>query len=750
MRLRILNQRKVTFICFFIMLGIVAAYAFHMEPGQAVWLYGVVAAVCAFVCLRRKFLIAACLAALCLGNFVFIQSYTTDFSNIKPNTEYAITGTVCDYPLKAAANTRYTLSNVTLAVGGEAMRFPKNVQLASPNNTFVYGDVVTFESAVYPPDGETMPGAFNERIYLAGKQAGFSAYSANVKKTGHVSTLYTPFLQARAALERNIDAMYSPDAAPVAKAMFLGLQNEISQDVYTSFSKTGITHILSISGLHISLIALLLDFLLSKTKLGRNKRYVLNIALLLLYTSITGFPVSVVRAALMTVLYLVARWRFAERDTLEFLSAAMLVTLLASPAQLFMPGFLLSYGTVFGILCATPPLKRLWDKAKKLKPGGTGEAVCVSAAATAASAPMTAYYFNNIAWIAPAANFYAIPVSSGILVFTALSALFSVLWLQAGQFFAVISESLIKFLIILNNSVSAPSFGFTQVYRFPVWAGAAVFGALFVASDYFMVKRRVKAAALACILGASVLGFALSMPTQNPLAIRFLDVENGEAVHIAYNQKNILLSNATSSAAYNANSYSARNGVAYDLFVLTEGSPGHMEGALSILQSGRVKGAFAYTDMTSDMEETCHTQGIRMRAVQKYDTLWEDGGLKITALQNNYRALTLLVSLNGKNLCLLSGHSAGRSKGLNVSAPVLRLASEGAETSLSQTFLQTVAPQYAVISTYNNPYGLPAEKALQLLRGAGVQTYRTDKDYTITMTADEAGNIQMRTMHENQ
>ncbi|MEI6101725.1 MAG: ComEC/Rec2 family competence protein [Eubacteriales bacterium] len=549
--MRILNRRIITFVCFFVMIGIFIGYAFKMDFSQAMWPYLLIGGAAAlFVFFTKKFLVAVCLAALCLGNFLFIQSFVTDFNSIKPHTEYTITGTVCDYPLNKSPNTRYNLSGVTLNDGNETIRFPKNVQLTAPNDKFVYGDVITFQSAVFPPDGETMPGSYNEQIYLAGQGDGFSVYCDEVKKTGHIWTLYTPFLQARAALEANIDAMYSPDAAPVAKAMFLGLQNEISQDVYTSFSKTGITHILSISGLHISLIAVILNFLLSRVKFNRNARYILNIALLLLYTSITGFPVSVVRAALMTILYLIARWRFMERDTLVFLSAAMLATLLFSPVQLFMPGFLLSYGTVFGILCVYPPLKRLIRNKKTLQTGEMGEMVCVSASATAASLPMTAYYFSNIAWIAPVANFYAIPVSSAILVFTGLSALLSVVWMQIGRFFAMISESLIKFLIIVNKFVSGSELGYTKVYHFPVWAGIAAFAALFVVSDYFMVKWRFKAIILASLLSVSLVVGVFAVPPQSPLTINFLDVENGEAIHIAYNQKNILISNATTSAAY--------------------------------------------------------------------------------------------------------------------------------------------------------------------------------------------------------
>lgn len=561
---------------------------------------------------------------------------------------------------------------------------------------------------------------------------------------------YELFVHARETLEANIDKTHSSETAPIAKAMFLGNQNEIPDEIYGAFALTGITHILSISGLHISVIALILNLLLKKTRLKRDWRFILNIALLLLYTCITGFPVSVVRASLMTILLLAARWRFVDRDTLIFLSGAMLATLIADPVQLFMPGFLLSYGTVFGILCLYPPLRRAVQNKKTEKANSTAELFCVSAAATSASFPLTAYYFNNIALISPLANFYAVPVSSLILVFAGLSALSSCIWEGLGKFFSYFSESVIKFLIIVNNFVSGAAWGNIRAYHFPVWTGILVFAVLFIISDYFMVKIKTKAVLIALICGFAVFPFAVQAPAGNSVTVTFLDVGNGEAVHIAYHQKNILISNSTESAAYNVNSYSARNGIVYDTFILTESNPSHYGGAYMLIQNGLIKGEFISHEWNDGIAEACRDKGIMMRGAQKYDTLWNDAGIQITVQQDTYNALTLLLSCRGENICLLSGHSAKRSKDVHICAQVLRLASEGGAASLNQSFLKTVDPRYAVISVSGtNGYGLPDQSTLDILQAEGVAVYRTDRDYSITMTINEAGNITMRPMNED-
>ncbi len=749
--MRVLNLRYLSFFCLFFMAGIFTAYIFGMEIWDFFWLcLAAGAAALLYIILKKKFLIPILLFFLCLGNFLCMNQLNTDFAGIRQGTDYTVTGRVCDYPDKSSEYARYTLADVTLTDGPNTIDFAKRVQLVTSDKSFAYGDIITFSSRVYPPDGETMPGSFNNRLYLASRYIGFSAFGSDAIKTGYRWMPYELFVHARETLESNIDKTHSQETAPIAKAMFLGIQNEIPDEVYGSFSQTGIVHILSISGLHIGVIALILNLLLKKTRIRRDWRFILNIALLLLYTSITGFPVSVVRASLMTILLLTARWRFMDRDTLIFLSGAMLLTLIFNPVQLFMPGFLLSYGTVFGILCIYPPLRKAVQNKKSEKINGTADLFCVSTAATSASFPLTAYYFNNVALISPLANFYAVPVSSLILIFAGLSALSSCVWEGLGKIFSYFSESAIKFLIIVNNFVSGAEWGNIRTYNFPVWAGISVFAVLFIISDYFMVKIKTKAVAVLLICGFIFLPFISAASSDDSIKITFLDAGNGEAVHIAYNRENILISNATESAAYNVNSYSKRNGFEYDAFILTESNPSHYGGALSIIQNGIVAGEFISHESSDGIAEACRDKGILMRGAQKYDTLWNDGGLRITVQQDTYNALTLLVSYMGENLCLLSGHSAKRSKDLSVSARVLRVASEGGASSLNKSFLETVQPEYAVISVSGtNGYGLPDEGTIDILHSEGVTVYRTDRNYTITMTIDKTGNITMRPMHED-
>jgi ComEC/Rec2-related protein len=731
------------------MAGILLAFSLKMGWGEAFVLAAVLSiGAVLYLLITKKFLIPLMIFALCLGNFLFINQMFTDFDGIRPHTQYTVTGRVCDYPDKSNASARYVLADVELSDGGENVDFSKRVLLRTPDHSFEYGDIVTAQAVIYLPEGETMPGAFNEQIYLASRHIGFSAYSTDVIKTGYRFMPYGIFVKMRGALEDNIEKTHSPVAAPIAKAMFLGIKNEIPEEITSSFSSTGISHILAISGLHIGIIALLLNFLLKKTRMKRDIRFILNISLLVLYASITGFPVSVIRAVLMTVFILVGRWKFAQRDTLIFLSAAMLAILLADPAQLFMPGFLLSFGTVFGILCLFGPLKRILQNRKTESANTAGEMLCVSVSASAASYPMTAYYFNNIALIAPLANFIAVPAATVIVLFTGLSAFVTFLSVAAGKMIAVVSESFIKFVVVVNSFISRAGWGSLRIYRFPAWIGLAVFAAIFVASDYFMAKKRTKAAIVSVIFGATVL-FASIPYAGDKVTVTFLDVGNGEAAHIEYGDENILVTNATESAAYDVNSYSERNGITYDLMVLTESNKSHYDGALLILQSGAVRGEIAYSAVSDNIKEACRDLGIKMHEAGKYDTLLQGGALQLTVLNDSYNALSLLLSCRGENICLFSAHSAKRSDGTAVPSPVLRVASEGNETSVNQNFLEAVRPEYAVISVWDNPYGLPDTKTLGLLYAAGVKVYRTDENYSIIMTVDDNNAIFMRPMNED-
>jgi len=747
--MHVLNKRILTFAAFFLMAGILIAYYCGMDNADCFFML-IIAATGAgiYVLIAKKIFIPIMIFFLLLGNFLFINQLYTDFKNIQPHTEYAITGRVCDYPDKSGENARYVLDDIAINDAGNEVSFSKRVLLRTPDHSFSYGDIITFRAVIYRPQGETMPGSFNNQVYLASRFIGFSAYSEKVQKIGYRFMPYEIFVNARALLEENIDLTHSSTTAPIAKAMFLGIKNEIPDEIIDSFSNTGISHILAISGLHIGIIALLLNFLLKKTNLNRDMRFILNILLLVLYASVTGFPISVIRAGLMTIFILIGRWKFHERDTLIFLSAALLLILMVNPVQLFMPGFLLSFGTVFGILCLYPPLKRVLKNKKTETTNPAGKMLCVSVSASAASYPMTAYYFHNIAWIAPLANFIAIPSATIIVIFTGLAAFTAFISVAAGKLLAVVSESFINFIVVTNHFIARSGFSDLHIYRFPVWIGISAFAAIFIASDYFMLRKKMKAIMLSVLFTVTVL-LAVVPNTGNKMIITFLDVGYGEATHIQYMDQNILITNATESAAYDIDAYSEENGLTYDLLVLTEGGKSHDDGAIAIIESGRVRGEVCYAKASDDIRETCCDLGIEMREAKKYDKLIDNEDFDLIVLNDQYDALTLLAVWQEKNVCLFSGHSANRSKDITASAPVLRVASEGNEHSVNKSFLQAVKPEYAVISVNDNPYGLPDPNTIQLLQSGGTQVFCTDQNYSVIMTVNQDDTLTMRPMNED-
>ena len=156
-----------------------------------------------------------------------------------------------------------------------------------------YGDKISFTCKIEQPSAPRNPGTFDEQMYLAGKGAGFSVFQNDAEVMGNRIAWYQYPLLLREKLAENMDMIFSEQSAPVVKAMFLGVKDELPQELRDSFSRTGIAHILAISGLHIAVISYAINFLLKKLRAERRLRFSILICLLLFYATITGFaPVS--------------------------------------------------------------------------------------------------------------------------------------------------------------------------------------------------------------------------------------------------------------------------------------------------------------------------------------------------------------------------------------------------------------------------------------------------------------------------
>ena len=188
------------------------------------------------------------------------------------------------------------------------------------------------------------------------------------------------------------------DSLALLKAMMLGQRGELSADLRHLYAETGASHILALSGLHLSILLGVLNFWMMYLVTHRWLRYMfgmLGIVLVWSYALLTGFSPSLTRASVMMTLILISQMRLSGTNGWHALGVAAVLLLLFSPSSLWSVGFQLSFSSVAGLLLFYGPLQALW-KIKTMWLRWLWKGWSASLGAQLGSLPLVAFYFHQI------------------------------------------------------------------------------------------------------------------------------------------------------------------------------------------------------------------------------------------------------------------------------------------------------------------------------------------------------------------
>lgn len=249
------------------------------------------------------------------------------------------------------------------------------------------------------------------------------------------------FLHQRALLlERLESAGLSDDQYAVVAAMALGDKSALTRELKDTYSKTGASHILALSGLHLGIIYALLSMLI----VGRRWQLVSQILIILsvwAFVFLVGMSASVVRSAVMLTVYALLAIGHRQKMSVNTLAFTAIVMLLISPQALFDVGFQMSFMAVFSILLFVPlfyrPLSAKYLMTHPVVKWLVGM-VAVSVAAQIGVAPLIAYYFGRFSCYFLLTNFIVIPAATLILYLS----LGTLLWPAIGTLLASVVGTL--------------------------------------------------------------------------------------------------------------------------------------------------------------------------------------------------------------------------------------------------------------------------------------------------------------------
>ena len=325
---------------------------------------------------------------------------------------------------------------------------PTGVRLVwrEPNRTLYHGDRVAFRARFHPPSGPLNPGGFNRAAYLERQDIDLVATvsgsdAVRVLESGAETWRWSMWHRLDRWREIIRDAATQSIKQP-ALGIFLGIiigeRGYLQQDLQEWFMVTGTAHLLSISGSHLGLVALVMFWSakwgilrlppalllkLSRTLTPSRVAILLAWPPVALYTLLAGAELATIRSLVMITLGLIAVWLGHERYLHHAMAAAALVIVLHDPRAIFDISFQLSFLSVLMILQTGWWISR-WREGSPSGPNGIAQTVAgyvrdvlfMSGAVTLASFPVVALYFNQVPWMGILTNLIAIPFTGIVLV----------------------------------------------------------------------------------------------------------------------------------------------------------------------------------------------------------------------------------------------------------------------------------------------------------------------------------------------
>jgi competence protein ComEC len=306
------------------------------------------------------------------------------------------------------------------------------------------------------PNNATLPGEFSEKNYYRAIDVDFTGFSF-IQDIAVTDTTSNKTIQQEIAESINgkIEKIFSQGSSSIVKAIILGDQKSIPMEIRQNFSLSGTAHILSVSGLHVGIIASIIYWLFSFIRIPWLKFSIFSITLWS-YVLLIDMQPAAVRASIMIMLYLYSKVIQRKVNPINIIALTVLIIAIFDPGTLYNAGFQMSIASIAGIALLYKPINDFLEKFIQFKKGKFLQKPVLSSlsmtlSATIIVSPIVAYYFNVFSVISPIANFVTIPLMVLAQSYAIIAIIFSYIFIPLSYIFAATSQINIELSVILTE-----------------------------------------------------------------------------------------------------------------------------------------------------------------------------------------------------------------------------------------------------------------------------------------------------------
>lgn len=589
-------------------------------------------------------------------------------------------------------------------------------------NNIKYGTVLEIIGELTLQNNNTIPNGFNYKEYLENNGVSNTILVEKIKVKRQSENIF--YIIKNKAYERT--KLFKEPS--YIYAFVLGNTNYLDNEVNKIYLENGITHLFSLSGLHVSIFALIIINILKAFKIGEFKRIFIVFMVLLLFTFITGYSPSIIRATILFFLIALNKYFKLNVKTENILILTFFISLLLKPNDIYNVGFQLSYIVTYFLIISNFLLKNK-SKIKIL--------LLISIISLISSLPIIINLNSEVNLFSIFNNIIFVPFVTYIVFPLALITYSTPFIQEIFYFFIDIMEYL---TVLLNN------FKMMIVIKYI----SLIFVLIYYIFLFLLFKtKQFKFLFFNFIL---ILIIKFSNVIDKNTYFYFLDVGQGDSMFILTENKKSIIIDTGGKITYKKENWAVRNssysicedtlvpfykslGInKIDYMFITHGDVDHAKEAKCIEQSMNVKQSFINSDEVTEYEKLYNYKKfgnsfIKIDNVKIYninDNLYDN---------ENDNSLVLLIEINDLKFLLMGDAGVLVEKNLmdryNLKEiDILKVGHHGSKSSSSKEFIDEVNPKYSIISVgKNNRYGHPNNEVLENLKDSKI--YRTDRDGSI-------------------
>lgn len=727
-----------------------------------------------------------------IAGFIHIKFLKYDYEKIYISLENVnIVGTIVSSKKEKQYINEYKIETEKI----NNIKLKKKFILLTKNKEIEYGNKIKLEGTYIKPSKSRNYRGFDYSNYLKTENI-YGTIEQNGKieliKEKNINYLFINLYKVKNKIIKNINNKFPEETRGVVLGILLGDKSSIEEDVRQNFADSSLSHILAVSGTHISYVVICISVLFKKLKLNKNIRKVLTSLVLFMYLYLVDFSASATRAVIMSNIVILQMLFYRKQDTITTIAFSSIIILINNPYAILNIGFLLSYGGTIGIILfvnkiSTESKEDFFQRFKSYL-----KDICiVTISAQTIIMPIIIYYFNTISFtfiisniiasliIGPiimiglviiAISFFKIPIISLIIRF------YNILIVILVKTADIISKIPISKIYLKTPTTLEIIFYYSVVFLIALLIYIKKSNRKFIKKTIqidiynlknFFINNRNKVLIFISIV--SLISIT-SIKIPKELKINFIDVGQGDSCLITTPQNKKVIVDSGGSESYDVGKnvllpYLLDKRITkIDYIMISHFDTDHCKGFEYVLENLKVKNVIiSKQSETSEnfkqIMKIIRKKRINLIVVQKGSKIKIDNFTTVDIISphseniaDNMNDNSIVAKLEAYNFSILFTGDASEKiekelikEKINLKSDILKVSHHGSKTGTSEEFLKSVKPKIALIGVgENNKFGHPTEDVIKRLTENKVKIYRTDRNGEISIKIKKNKNIKIK------